>query len=119
MLSLRPDAPMPTTVCQNSCRRTAMIRLRHADHSPSAVAALPNEPLPFLDARVVSLLGDGRLRTVGQVAVALTTAPEAVEASLLRLAAQRRVLRAGHVAPEERGYGVAWPKLWGLVRRAR
>ena len=96
-----------------------MIPLRQADHGRSTVAALPIEPLPVLDVRVVALLGDGRLRTIGQVAAALTTAPEAVEASLLRLLAERRVLRAGHVAPDERGYGVPWPKLWGLVRRPR
>jgi hypothetical protein len=94
-----------------------MIRPRQAEHTASSVSPLPIKPLPFLDVRVIALLGDGRLRTTGQVAAALTTAPEAVEASLLRLAAARRVLWAGHVAPEERGYGVPWPKLWGLVRR--
>jgi hypothetical protein len=95
-----------------------MIRLSHATATASAAAAPPAQPVPLLDARVVALLRDGRLRTAAQVADTLRTAPDAVQASLLRLAERRRVLRAGYVVPRGGGYGTPWPTLWGLIPKA-
>jgi hypothetical protein len=94
-----------------------MIRLRQTAHDISPTVALPIQPIPLLDERVVALLREGRLRTAALVAAVLGTASAAVESSLLRLAGSRRVLRAGYVVPEERGYGIPWPALWGLAKQ--
>ena len=95
-----------------------MIRLSPATPAGPAAAALPAQPIPLLDARVVALLRDGRLRSAAEVADTLRAAPDAVQAALLRLADRRRALRAGYVVPRGRGYGAPWPALWGLTRRA-
>lgn len=62
--------------------------------------AKPPEPIQFLDARIVALLRDGRLRTPAQVAAALRVTPIAVGEALVRLAGQRRILKAGYAVPQ-------------------
>jgi hypothetical protein len=79
----------------------------------------PAEPIQFLDARIVALLRDGRLRTPAQVAAALRVTPLAVGDALTRLVSQRRVLKAGYAVPSEGkpyGYGVPWPTLWAVAK---
>lgn len=96
-----------------------MIRFRSAPRFVPPAQESPSAPVPLLDGRVVAMLRDGRLRTASQVATALGTAPSEADAALARLAARRQVLRAGHALPQQRGYGILWPTLWGLARPAR
>jgi hypothetical protein len=86
---------------------------------PQPARPQPAEPIQFLDARIVALLRDGRLRTPAQVAAALRVTPLAVGDALARLMSQRRVLKAGYAVPEpgqHHGYGMPWPTLWAVTR---
>ncbi len=93
----------------------ALPTLRSTAPAPARAA----EPIQFLDARILALLRDGRLRTPAQVAAALQVAPIAVGDALARLMSQRRVLKAGYAVPragKPHGYGTPWPALWTLAR---
>jgi DNA-binding Lrp family transcriptional regulator len=68
-----------------------------------------------LDARVVSLLEDGRPRTIAQAAAELATPPFAVRLALKRLHRVGRIARAGHLLEHRRTFGATaqhWAALW-------
>ena len=83
-------------------------RMPDPDPDPPAQGA----PLE-LEARILALLGDGTPRTSADVAAALGAAPEGVGLALTRLGKQRRLVRAGRVRQEHKGWGGArWAALW-------
>jgi hypothetical protein len=100
-----------TIAASVAVRRAPAVRRATGRRAPRLAAHSP-----LLDERIAQHMGDGRPRTSAQLAAALGATPPAVSAGLARLAEQRRVRRSGYALPDQYGYAVPWPTLWGAVR---